>query len=172
MNLFKNAAILTLLTFIPGLELRASIPYGFFTEIASSIGVAGVIGICLLANIMVGIATFWLMGPVVQFFRKWEWFERKIWPHFEKTRAKLHPYVEKYGEWGLAVFIGVPLPGTGAYSGAFGAYLLGFDKRRFLIANFFGVLIAAVCVTAVCVLLQQGVIADDSLLRRILIKRM
>lgn len=172
MNFLKNAAILTLLTFIPGLELRASIPYGFFTEIAKSIGVTGVIGICVTANILVGIVTFWLMGPVVQFFRKWEWFERKIWPRFEKTRAKLHPYVEKYGEWGLAFFIGIPLPGTGAYSGAFGAYLLGFDKRRFLIANFLGVLIAAVCVTAVCVLLQQGVIADDSLLRRILIKRM
>jgi len=172
MNFFKNILILTLLTFVPGLELRASIPYGFFTEIIKSIGITGVVGICVAANILVGITTFWLMGPVVLFFRKWNWFDCRVWPHFEKTRAKLHPYVEKYGEWGLAVFIGIPLPGTGAYSGAFGAYLLGFDKRRFLIANLLGVLIAAFCVTGICILLQHGVIADDSLLRRILIKRM
>ena len=76
------------------------------------------------------------------------WFDRVVWPWFERTQHKLHPYVEKYGEWGLAVFIGVPLPGTGAYTGAFGAFLLGLDKRKFLVANALGVLIACAAVVA------------------------
>ncbi|NLL83853.1 MAG: small multi-drug export protein, partial [Lentisphaerae bacterium] len=95
----------------------------------------------------------------------------RIWPIFERTRYKLHPYVERHGEWGLALFIGVPLPGTGAYSGALGAFLLGVSRRRFMVANFLGVVVACIAVTVVCVLIERGVVADDSLAGRILIKR-
>jgi uncharacterized membrane protein len=66
-----------------------------------------------------------------------------------KTQKKIHPLVEKYGVWGLSVFIGVPLPGSGVYSGAVGGYLLGFTKREFYLATAIGVLIAAAAVTAV-----------------------
>jgi len=64
----------------------------------------------------------------------------------------------------------VPLPGTGAYTGAFGAFLLGMDKRKFLVANFLGVLIACVAVTGLCLLIDQGVVADDSLIRKLFLK--
>jgi len=171
MDMLKAVAWLFLLTFVPGLELRASIPFGFFHESCASLGVPLVVAVCLAANVLVGLLTFWLMGPVVMVLRRWGWFEQRVWPHFAKTQHKLHPYVEKYGEWGLAVFIGVPLPGTGAYTGAFGAYLLGFDRRRFFIANLVGVLIACVCVTALCLLIQHGAVADESWLRRIFIKQ-
>ena len=68
---------------------------------------------------------------------------------FVKTQKKLHPKVEKYGVWGLSIFIGIPLPGSGVYSGAMGGYLLGFTKKEFYIATVVGVLIAAAAVTAV-----------------------
>ena len=128
------------------------------------------VAVCFAANLLVGVVTFWLMGPVVQVLRRWVWFDRVVWPWFERTQHKLHPYVEKYGEWGLAVFIGVPLPGTGAYTGAFGAFLLGLDKRKFLVANALGVLIACVAVVALCLLIDQGVVAEDSLIKRIFLK--
>lgn len=173
MNGLVMIVVLVGLTFVPGLELRASIPFAMLmkaAEMKASIGIPLAVGICFVANVLVGILTFWLMGPVVKVFRRMPWFERKIWPSLEKTQHKLHPYVEKYGEWGLAIFIGVPLPGTGAYTGAFGAYLLGMDKRKFFIANFLGVLLACLAVTAICFLIDQGVVAQDSLIRRIFIK--
>jgi uncharacterized membrane protein len=49
----------------------------------------------------------------------------------------------------VALFIGIPLPGTGSYSGALGAYLLGLGYRKFIIANVIGVLMAGTIVTAV-----------------------
>ncbi len=101
-------------------------------------------------------------GPAFTFIRKWGWFERKIWPILEKTQTKIHPYVEKYGEFGVAVFIGIPLPGSGVYTGAFGSYLLGLDKRKFAIANVIGVVIAAVAVTALCLLIDKGVLGEGS----------
>lgn len=162
---------LIIITFIPCLELRASIPVGFFSAIKDQLSWPMVALICTLTNIGVGLVTFWLMGPVILLFRRWAWFERRIWPRLEKTQHKLRPYVEKYGEWGLAIFIGVPLPGTGAYSGALGAFLLGFDRRRFLIANAIGVIGAGIAVTAICLMIQHGAIADDSLIRRIFIKQ-
>ncbi len=162
---------LVLLTFVPGLEARASLPFAFFNaEVRGALGLPLAVALCFGVNLLVGIMTFWLMGPVVQLFRRWGFFERHLWPRFERTQHKLHPYVEKYGEWGLALFIGVPLPGTGAYTGAFGAYLLGFDKRRFLLANLFGVMLAVTAISAICVCIERGAVAEDSLIRRVLLK--
>lgn len=171
MNMAMAIGLLAFLTFLPGLEARASIPVSFFhAGVREALGVPVAIAVCFAANLLVGVATFWVMGPVVNVLRRWSWFESKVWPWFERTQHKLHPYVEKYGEWGLAVFIGVPLPGTGAYTGAFGAFLLGMDKRKFLVANFLGVLIACVAVTGLCLLIDQGVVAEDSLIRKLFLK--
>jgi uncharacterized membrane protein len=75
--------------------------------------------------------------------------------------------VDKYGELGVAVFIGVPLPGTGVYSGALGSYLLGLNRRKFMIANIRGVVIAGAAVTAICLFVQRGVAAQDSWMARL-----
>ena len=71
---------------------------------------------------------------------------------------------------GVAVFIGIPLPGSGVYTGAFGAYLLGLDRRKFAVANVIGVLIAATAVTALCLLIMQGFVGQDSWWTKLFIK--
>ena len=160
---------LALTTFIPGLELRASIPLGFFhSDIRAALGLPGVVLTCLIVNIFVGIIVFALMKPVEIILRKWGWFDRHVWPLLESKREKLRPLVEKYGVWGVAIFIGVPLPGTGAYSGAVGAYLLALDRKRFWLANLIGVLIACIAVTAICLLIDKG--ADLGFVRRLFLK--
>lgn len=160
--------MLVALTGIPGLELRASIPYGVFSSAVEQIGFAGVAAVCIVCNIFVGVAVFALLDPAMKFVRRWGWFERIIWPRFLQKQAKLQPYVEKYGELGLALFIGIPLPGTGAYSGAVGAYLLGMSRKKFWVANALGVLIAGVCVSTICWLILRGAIAEDSILRALI----
>lgn len=160
---------LTAITLIPALELRASIPIGIFS-MAETVSWPMVVLICVIANIVLGWIVFAVLGPVFTFVRKWGWFERRIWPVLERTRHRIHPYVEKYGEIGVAVFIGIPLPGSGVYTGAFGSYLLGLDRRKFAVANVIGVLIAAAAVTALCMLVLKGVVADDSLWARLFLK--
>jgi len=161
--------ILVAVTLIPALELRASIPVGIF-KLAEQLSWPMVAVVCIVANVILGWGVFLVMGPAFTFIRKWGWFDRKIWPILEKTQHKIHPYVEKYGEFGVAVFIGIPLPGSGVYTGAFGSYLLGLDKRKFAIANVIGVLIAAIAVTALCLLIDNGMVGDDSLLAKLMIK--
>ena len=170
MVLIKSVLLLIAITLIPTLELRASIPYGIFMMV-DTITWPVIVVICIIANIILGWIVFWIMGPVFEVLRKWKWFDRNIWPILDKTRHKIHPYVEKYGELGVAVFIGIPLPMSGVYTGALGAYLLGVDKRKFAIANVIGVLIAAAAVTMLCLLILYGVVADDSFIGKLFLKK-
>ncbi len=160
---------LAFITLIPALELRASIPVGIFT-MQNTLSWPLVAGICILVNILLGWFIYQVLGPIFVFIRKWHWFNDKIWPYFERTRHKIHPFIEKYGELGVAFFIGIPLPGSGVYTGAFGAYLLGMDKKKFLIANILGVSIAAIAITALCLLILYGIVAENSWMARLLLK--
>jgi uncharacterized membrane protein len=66
-----------------------------------------------------------------------------------RTREKIQKSVDRYGELGVALFIGIPLPGTGSYSGALGAYLIGLGLRKFVVANIIGVFMAGAIVTTI-----------------------
>ncbi len=167
--MLKAIMTLAVITMVPALELRASIPVGLF-GMKATLSTWWVLAVCTVSNILLGWIVFAVMGPVFTLFRRWAWFERRVWPRLERTRHRLHPYVEKYGEIGVAVFIGIPLPGSGVYTGAFGSYLLGLDRRKFAVANVIGVLLAAAAVTVVCLLIMHGVVNEDSLWARLLIK--
>ncbi len=170
--------LLTVVTLIPALELRASIPCGILPIPIPFLGIKindfmswpVAVLICVVVNIILGWFVFLVMGPFFTFVRKWGWFNRRIWPTLEKTQHKIHPYVEKYGELGVAVFIGIPLPGSGVYTGAFGAYLLGLGRRKFAIANVIGVLIAGAAVTALCLLILHGAVGENSFMARLFLK--
>ncbi|HIB85266.1 MAG TPA: ligand-binding protein SH3, partial [Chromatiaceae bacterium] len=58
-------------------------------------------------------------------------------------------YIDKYGFWGLMVFVMIPLPVTGAYTGSFAAWIFGVKRRKAFLAVSLGVLIAGVIVTTV-----------------------
>lgn len=169
MDYFLAIATLVFCSFLPLLELRFSIPIGFFATLHGvHIDWWWVVPICIIANVALGIVAFEILLPILDFLRKrWTWFRERLWPHVEKRKQKLKPVVDRYGEWGLAIFIGVPLPGTGALTGAVGAFLLGFERRRFYVANVAGVVLAGIAVTVVCLLIQNGVVADDSWIRRL-----
>ena len=52
--------------------------------------------------------------------------------------------IEKYGYWGLLLFVGIPLPGTGAWTGAGLAVLLGLNKKKSFVVIFLGVIMASI----------------------------
>ncbi len=137
---------LIILTLMPLLELRASIPYGLFK---TDLPVSAVFAIAVLANIVLGPILFFFFNYLVQFFLKVSFIDRVYQKLVVRTQHKVQKYVEKYGVLGLAIFIGIPLPGSGVYTGALGAYLLGFQFKDFLKATILGVLIAGVIVLLV-----------------------
>jgi uncharacterized membrane protein len=70
----------------------------------------------------------------------------------ERARKKLSTGVERWGWLGIAVFVAIPLPITGAWTGTLGAWILGVSKQRTMAAVFLGVIAAGAIVTAVIML--------------------
>ncbi|WP_297551250.1 COG2426 family protein [Thermococcus sp.] len=62
--------------------------------------------------------------------------------YVERVRKKAHPYVEKWGFIGLTIFVAIPLPGTGIWTGALAAYLLGIERRQTVPALILGGLLS------------------------------
>tara|TARA_Y100000310_G_C20686943_1_gene819633 strand:- start:3055 stop:3534 length:480 start_codon:yes stop_codon:yes gene_type:complete len=137
---------LILLTLAPFLELRASIPYGI---LIAQMNWFFVMVVAIVVNIILGAIVYVVIDKFIHLLEKIPIFDRFWSKTVEKTQTKIHPYVEKYGEWGLALFIGIPLPGSGVYSGAIAAYLLGMSYKKFFMAVVAGVLIAGTIVTFV-----------------------
>ena len=67
----------------------------------------------------------------------------------EKKAEKNRAAVEKYAFWGLAILVAIPLPGTGAWTGALVAALLDMRMRKAVPSILLGVLIAAGIMTAI-----------------------
>ncbi len=146
--MLRSLLTLVLITFMPAFELRASIPYGFYD---TAISAPATVAVCLIANIALAPVVWLFLDRGIHIFLRVEWIDGIYQRVVGQARDRLHPYVERWGTLGLALFIGVPLPGSGVYSGALGAYLLGFGFRQYMIASVFGVLIAGSVVTAAVV---------------------
>ena len=91
---------------------------------------------------------------ILLFFRYVEKFLRsfKSWSRlmdwlFEKTRKRADAKIKRYEHLGLLVFVAIPLPFTGAWTGALIAYLFDLKFGRSLITIFIGVVIAALIIT-------------------------
>jgi len=143
--MLKKIGRLMLITLVPALELRASIPVGI---LHSKMDWSVVFGVCVVTNVVLGIAVFWAIQHIVPFLTRIRPIGYVYEKYVERTRKRIEKGVEKWGEWAVAVFIGIPLPGSGVYSGALAAYLIGLKFGKFMVANVIGVLIAAVIVTA------------------------
>jgi uncharacterized membrane protein len=143
---FPPIIAVALLTIIPFLELRASIPIGIW---ALKMNWWEVFLIAVIANIIIAPIAYWIFKEAIHIFRKIKFVDKLYHKTIEKVQKKTHKFIEKYGPLGLALFIGVPLPGSGVYSGSVAAVVFDLDFKKFMIASIIGVLIAAIAVTLI-----------------------
>ena len=66
--------------------------------------------------------------------------------------------IEKLKYWGLLLFVGIPLPGTGAWTGCLIAALLGMDKKKSMFAAIGGVVMAGIIMMILSFGLLKGII--------------
>jgi uncharacterized membrane protein len=66
--------------------------------------------------------------------------------YLDNLRKRGKPKVERYGFWGLTLFVAIPLPITGAYTGTILAWLMGMDWKKAFPAVGLGVIIAGLVV--------------------------
>ncbi|MFO7841175.1 MAG: small multi-drug export protein [Fidelibacterota bacterium] len=150
---FNELLQILLITLIPTLELRASLPYAILV-----LGMPwfSAFLFVVLVNIILGPVVYFLLRAFLHLFIKIPFFNRLYEHSLHRVQTKIRPKVERYGELGLALFIGIPLPGSGVYTGALAAFVLGIKPRKFMVATIIGVLIAALLVL-VAVLTGAGI---------------
>ena len=140
---FQDLWQVVLMTLIPTFELRASLPYAilvldmpWFTAFV----------LVVIINIILGPLVYYALHLFLDVVIKIPFLNKIYERSLHKVQEKIQPKVAKYGFWGLAIFIGVPLPGSGVYTGALAAFVLDVKPRQFFLATIVGVLIAAVLI--------------------------
>jgi uncharacterized membrane protein len=132
-----------LLSLLPIAELRGGIPYA----VANGITIPVAYLICVGSNILVIPIVYLFLETLHHQFYKikaYRWFFDK-W--VDRTMRKAEKSVGKYGYWGVMLFVAIPLPVTGAYTGTLAAWLLELNKRKAFTYLAFGVVIAGVIVS-------------------------
>ena len=131
---------------IPIIELRGGIPLGLMLGLPwwQSFLYAVIGNMLPVPFILLFINKFiaWMSRSKVKFFNKiGNWLLRKA----EKNREK----IEKYSFFGVCLFVAIPLPVTGAWTGSLVASTIGMKWWKALLSCFLGVLIAATIVTLI-----------------------
>jgi uncharacterized membrane protein len=141
------SAVVVIIAMLPILELRGSIPVAilYYKMPVWQAYILSVIG-----NLIPIIPIILLIGPVSNFLMK----RSKLWQRFftwvfERSRRRGGDLVEKYEAVGLAIFVAIPLPVTGAWTGSLLAFLMRVRARRAFPCILAGVLTAGVVVTLV-----------------------
>ena len=141
----RTFLIAGLLSLLPISELRGAIPFALSQGM--SIPLAYVY--CVALNALVGPLLYLFLFSVHKLLSLWDWYKRTFDRLIQRARNKVHTKVEKFGYWGVMLFVAIPLPVTGAYTGTLGAWVLGLDAKRTFLAVLAGVMISGVVVSLI-----------------------
>ncbi len=152
-TIFGKYALIFLISLLPILELRG----GLIAAALLDIKPLNAFLICLLANILIIPFVLFLMDTILNLLSKFKMFKKMIdW--LKNKTLKKKDTIEKYGYLGIMLFVAVPLPGSGAWTGCFLAVLLGLDKKKSFLAALLGVLIAGIIMMIFSYGLLKGIL--------------
>lgn len=141
----KPLLISMFLSFIPISELRGGIPFGFFSDIPLSIASP----LCIASNMLVPIIAHLFLATLHTVLYRRErykaWFDKVV----VRTQKRISPKINKYGYLGLMLFVAIPLPLTGAWTGSLGSWVFGMEKKKAIFSIMLGVLVAGIIVTLI-----------------------
>ena len=138
---FMKEIIVFLISMCPILELRGGLIAASLLHMDPVISYI----ICIIGNILPIPIILWLINKVLRWMRNSKskkingvakWLDSKV----EKHKGQ----IEKFGYFGLVLFVGIPLPGTGAWTGCLIASVLEMDKKKSFLAALLGVFIASI----------------------------
>ena len=138
-----------IISLMPILELRGGL------IAASLLDVNGLVAyiVCIIGNVIPVPFILWFMKKILDKMRDSKhfsgiarWLDKKV----DKRKGQL----EKYGYLGLILFVGIPLPGTGAWTGCLIASVLDMDKKKSFVAALIGILMASI----IMMLVSYGVL--------------
>ena len=144
LSFMPKELVVLIISMVPILELRGGI-------IASSllgINMFSAIWLCMLGNIIPIPFILWFITPIFTWMKKTKLLSGIVEKLEEKSMSKSEK-IQKYEFWGLALFVGIPLPGTGAWTGALIASILGIKVKKASGSILTGIIIATIIMTII-----------------------
>ncbi len=134
----------SLIAVIPGIEVRGAVVYSTLRGLGLFEGyvLPFIVSMAIVPLVYLG------FEYIFEEFMKLKFVQRRVM----RIRAKVSRYVDKYGFWGLVLFVAVPLPGSGLYTGTLGALILGLKDEKAIPALYLGNFIAFIVVVCLTVL--------------------
>lgn len=150
---FGREIVVFIISMLPILELRGGLIAASLLNLDPIVSYI----ICIIGNLLPVPFILWFMASILNWMRKSKylkkfanWLDKKV----EKNKDK----IEKLGFWGLVLFVGIPLPGTGAWTGCLVASVLEMDKKKSFLAAIIGVFMASIIMMIVSFGLLKGII--------------
>lgn len=140
--LIQEIIIAMLWSVSPFGEAKVGIPYGMLNGANIYLVFIG----CLLANILVFPLMMLFLKSINPYLFKWNPYKRSaIWVA-KRTKKNSGKKIQKYGFWGILVFVMIPLPGTGVYAGSIASYLFNIERKRAFAANAIGIFFSSLII--------------------------
>ncbi len=145
--------ILLIIAALPIIELRGAIPVGI---LLFGMPWPQVVFISILGNMLPIPIVMFFLDSVFSFLERFVWGKSFTSWLFARARRK-GKVIERFEAVGLMVFVGIPLPGTGAWTGILAAKIFDIRFWNAMLYVFLGVLLAAIIVTALSLTGQMAV---------------
>lgn len=150
---FGKELLVFLISILPLLELRGGL------LAASLLGVKPLIAyiVSILGNILPIPFILLFINKIIEWMgnSKIRWM-RKFSNWLEKKANKNKKQIEKYGYLGLILFVGIPLPGTGAWTGCLAASVLGMNRKK----SFFAILLGVIMASIIMMIISYGILGN------------
>ena len=143
-GLLSKDAIVFIISLMPILELRG----GLLASSLLGVPYLRALILCIVGNLLPIPLILLFIEKIVlacEHFGPTQGIARKLREKVEKNQAS----IQKYDFWGLVLFVGIPLPGTGAWTGSLVASLLHMPRKKSFLAIIVGVLLASAIMSIV-----------------------
>lgn len=150
---FGKELIVFLISLMPILELRG----GLIAAALLGLNIVPAFIICIIGNLLPIPFILWFITPIFNKLKKTKHLSKFV-NKIEKKALSKKDKIEKAEFWGLFFFVGIPLPGTGGWTGSLIASLIDMDKKKAMLAITCGVLLAGLIVGSLSFGLLKGII--------------
>ena len=131
--------VVFIISMIPILELRG----GLIVSRLIQVPITTAIPLCIVGNIIPIPFILLFIKQIFKWLKKVRVF-RGLIEKLENRAMSKSDSIKKYEFWGLVLFVGIPLPGTGAWTGSLIAALLDIDFKKAILAELLGIAIATI----------------------------
>ncbi len=145
--------IVIIIAMLPIAELRGAIPVALTMF---KFGITKSFLLALTGNFLFVLPFLWFLNHLHKYMMSIKWYNKFFSWWFNRVKSKTQN-IEKYEYIGLSIFVAIPLPMTGAWSGCVASYLLGLNLWKSTIAIFVGIIIAGIIVTISTLSVAEGI---------------